>query len=70
MRGVTTSVTYPRTLVFDNAGRLLVLQQKVGIIALTLNADGSVKSTAVVKQDSNFNHGLTLSPDGKKLYAR
>ncbi|KAH7103746.1 soluble quino protein glucose dehydrogenase [Auriculariales sp. MPI-PUGE-AT-0066] len=69
VQGVTTSLTSPRTLLFDAAGHLLVLQQRKGIIALTLNADGSVASTKVVRDDSELNHGLALSPDGRTLYA-
>lgn len=70
VRGVSTSVTRPRSLVFDSAGKLLVLQQSVGILAITLNGDGSVKDTHVVREDGQLNHGLAFSPDGKTLFAR
>lgn len=69
LHGVANNLTSPRSLVFDKAGHLLVLQQNSGIVGLTLNHDGSVASSKTVRSDAFLNHGLTLSHDGRTLYA-
>lgn len=40
-----------------------------GISAHTFGEDGCIDGTVTVAQNIRFNHGLSLSPDGKKLYA-
>ncbi|KZV91846.1 soluble quino protein glucose dehydrogenase [Exidia glandulosa HHB12029] len=69
VNGVASGLASPRTLAFDSAGHLLVLQAGSGIVALTLNADGSVASKTTVRSDPYLNHGLTLSADSTTLYA-
>ncbi|SPO06091.1 uncharacterized protein DNG_08780 [Cephalotrichum gorgonifer] len=59
----------PRALVFDTLGQLLVLQSQYGISGHTFGADGCIASTKTISQNIRFNHGLSLSPDGKKLFA-
>ncbi|KAH8598696.1 soluble quino protein glucose/sorbosone dehydrogenase [Bisporella sp. PMI_857] len=63
----------PRGILFDNAGGLLVVQRRSGIVHLALEDgdNGCVrvsKQTNLIDQDS-LNHGITLSEDGKTLYA-
>jgi glucose/arabinose dehydrogenase len=69
MNGLRT----PRSIVFDNQGNLLAAEQGgygVRYIQLTDNGgtDVCVKSNKQLIADSALNHGLALSPDGKKLY--
>lgn len=66
---IAGNLRQPRTLVFDPLGHLLVLQSKWGISAHTFGEDGCISETVTVAQNIRFNHGLSLSPDGKKLYA-
>ena len=68
--GIATGLVWPRTLVFDNAGHLLVLDRGTGILGYTLAPDGSVASTTTVWSDEYLSHGLALSIDGCTLYAR
>ncbi|KAG8531394.1 uncharacterized protein KY384_003023 [Bacidia gigantensis] len=70
---VSTNISNPRSLQFDSAGRLIVLQSGHGITALTLEDDGGncvgETSRKVLKEDASFNHGLALSADGRTIYA-
>ncbi|KAI9748657.1 MAG: hypothetical protein M4579_007157 [Chaenotheca gracillima] len=73
VRLVASDLETPRTIIFDKAGHLLVLQQGVGIQNLELSDDGGtcvnvVKSTTVI-ESKELNHGLVLSEDGNTLYA-
>jgi glucose/arabinose dehydrogenase len=73
VRLLASGLSSPRSLIFDNAGNLLVAEQSSGITALTLTDNGGacleVASRTDVVSDSQLNHGLTLSPDGATLYA-
>jgi glucose/arabinose dehydrogenase len=66
---VGTGLTQPRTIVFDSAGNMLVLQSTKGLSVSTFAADGCLGTTTMLVSDRALNHGLALSPDGKKLYA-
>ncbi|KAF2425504.1 soluble quino protein glucose dehydrogenase, partial [Tothia fuscella] len=82
---LATNLTSPRGLVFDFEGNLLISQRVTkgnprenGIFGLRLKDEGgcvSVVSKELVAPHPNgavnepLNHGLTLSPDGKTLYA-
>ncbi|PKS07228.1 hypothetical protein jhhlp_005830 [Lomentospora prolificans] len=66
---IAGNLQQPRALVFDSAGNLLVLGARQGINVLTFGADGCIASSKSLNQNIRFNHGLSLSPDGKKLYA-
>lgn len=70
---VATGLTDPRSIEFDSAGNLLVVQAGAGIESLQLQDDGgicvSVKSKKTLVQASALNHGLALSQDGRTLYA-
>ena len=70
---VATGLTKPRSIQFDSAGNLLVVQASSGIESLQLQDEGglcvSVKSKKTVVSSGSLNHGLQLSKDGKTLYA-
>ncbi|CAF9937064.1 MAG: hypothetical protein ALECFALPRED_007092 [Alectoria fallacina] len=70
---VATGLTDPRSIEFDKAGNLLVLQAGAGIESLQLQDSGgtcvSVKSKKTVVQASALNHGIALSQDGNTIYA-
>ncbi|KAL8799369.1 MAG: hypothetical protein Q9182_005941 [Xanthomendoza sp. 2 TL-2023] len=70
---VATGLTKPRSIAFDPAGNLMVVESGVGITNLAFQDAGgtclSVKSRKAVIQDRTLNHGLALAQDGKKLYA-
>lgn len=70
---VANGLTKPRSIQFDDAGNLLVLQSGKGIVSLQLDdAGGSciwVVSNQTVVSNTALNHGMTLSTDGKTLFA-
>ena len=69
---IARNVTKPRGLIVDSDGQLLVVQQQVGITSLRIQDRGGClsvsKKTDLVK-NANLTHGITLSGDGKTLYA-
>ncbi|KAI4186163.1 MAG: hypothetical protein L6R41_003655 [Letrouitia leprolyta] len=70
---VATNLTKPRGLVFDNQGRLLVVEQQAGITSLTFQDEGNhcltVSQKANVIRNTDLTHGIAISGDGKTLYA-
>ena len=66
---VAGDLVQPRGLIFDTAGRLLIIQNGVGITAHTIGNDGCLTSAKTVIAQRNLNHGIVLSQDGKTLYA-
>lgn len=66
---VADGLTSPRTTIFDQAGNLLVLEAGMGISVHTFGPDGCLSSSETALENRNLNHGLTLAPDGKTLYA-
>lgn len=70
---IATNLTKPRGLIFDSQGHLLVVQQQVGITSLRIQDDGGrclkVSQKSDIIQNVNLTHGVTLSSDGKTLYA-
>lgn len=72
-RLIHTGLRRPRSILFDSEGGLLVVQQRTGITHLRLS-DGNgtciaVAETTELVRDSELNHGLALSNDGRTLYA-
>ncbi|KAL5120292.1 hypothetical protein ACEQ8H_001850 [Pleosporales sp. CAS-2024a] len=70
---VANNLRSPRSIRFDPAGGLLVVEQGHGISRLQLSGDGpcvrqSGPAHAVV-DDDEISHGLALSQDGSTLYA-
>ena len=70
---IAANLTKPRGLVFDSEGHLLVVQQQVGIVSLEIQDKGDrrlkVSQKSDVIQNISLTHGITLSSDGKTLYA-
>ncbi|KAK7016344.1 soluble quino protein glucose dehydrogenase [Favolaschia claudopus] len=67
--GFAAGLTSPRGVIFDKLGHLLVVQQGVGIVAFTLNSDGSAASQKTLLSYSFLNHGIALSADETVLFA-
>lgn len=69
---IARNLTKPRGLIVDSDGRLLVVQQQVGITSLRIRDRGGClgvsEKTDLVK-DADLTHGIALSGDGKTLYA-
>ena len=69
---IAQNLTKPRGLIVDSDGQLLVVQQQVGITSLSIQDQNGCltvsKKTDLVK-NANLTHGITLSGDGKTLYA-
>ncbi|KAI1881115.1 hypothetical protein JX265_001355 [Neoarthrinium moseri] len=70
---VATGLTDPRGIIFDSNGSLLVVQEKNGIQRLTFNDNGttclSVRDSTTIVKDSELNHGIAFSNDGRTLFA-
>jgi hypothetical protein len=66
---VAGGLTSPRSIQFDTAGAMLVVQSGKGISYHKMDANGCVTSTKMLISQNNLNHGIALSPDGKTLYA-
>lgn len=64
-----TALKQPRTILFDTAGNMLVLQATKGVSVHTFDANGCIATTTVIITNNRLNHGLTLTPDGMTLYA-
>jgi len=72
-RVVMNGLRTPRSIIFDNSGNLLTVEQGgygVRYIQLTDNGGTNVcvKANKQLISDATMNHGIALSPDGKKLY--
>lgn len=72
-RLVASGLDSPRGIKFDNDGNLLVVEEGVGITALSFDDDGgscvTVASRDTIITDDTLNHGIELSSDGGTLYA-
>ncbi|KAI1503342.1 soluble quino protein glucose/sorbosone dehydrogenase [Biscogniauxia marginata] len=66
---IADGLRQPRTIIFDPLGNMLVLQATSGISVHTFGEDGCINSTTTLVQSAGLNHGLSLTPDGKTLYA-
>ncbi|KAH3945777.1 hypothetical protein HBH53_141500 [Parastagonospora nodorum] len=66
---VAGGLTSPRSIQFDSAGNMLVVQSGKGISYHKMGTDGCVASTKMLLSQNNLNHGIAMSPDGKTLYA-
>ncbi|KAF1968607.1 soluble quino protein glucose dehydrogenase [Bimuria novae-zelandiae CBS 107.79] len=72
-RVVVNGLSRPRSIVFDNQGNLLTTENAAyGVRYIQLNDFGGtnvcVKSQKQLIADSSINHGIALTPDGKKLF--
>jgi glucose/arabinose dehydrogenase len=66
---VAGGLTQPRSLLFDDAGNLLVVQNGLGISVHKVGWDGCFASSKTLITQRNLNHGIALSQDGKTLFA-
>lgn len=66
---VAGNMMQPRGMIFDSAGHLLVIQNGMGITAHTIASNGCFASEKTILKQTNLNHGIMLSQDGKTLYA-
>ncbi|TAQ88464.1 hypothetical protein B7494_g3247, partial [Chlorociboria aeruginascens] len=66
---IAGSLTAPRGITIDTSGNLLVVQNGLGITVHTLGSNGCIASTKTLISQTNLNHGIYLTPDGKTLYA-
>lgn len=72
-RLVAQDLTSPRGIKFDSDGALLVVEEGVGVSALTpMGEDGdcmTLGNRKLVVDEPSLNHGIEMSEDGKILYA-
>jgi glucose/arabinose dehydrogenase len=66
---IAGGLTSPRSIQFDSAGNMLVVQSGKGVSYHKMGTDGCVTSTKMLISQNNLNHGIAMSPDGKTLYA-
>jgi glucose/arabinose dehydrogenase len=66
---IGTGLTQPRTIVFDPNGNMLILEATKGISVHTFGTNGCIASSKTIFQNRALNHGLSLTPDGRTLYA-
>ncbi|KAI1775819.1 hypothetical protein F4818DRAFT_441097 [Hypoxylon cercidicola] len=59
----------PRGMVFDSAGRLLIVQNGKGISQHTVDMNGCITSSRFLISIPTLNHGIYFSVDGNTLYA-
>jgi hypothetical protein len=66
---IAGGLTSPRSIQFDGAGNMLVVQSGKGISYHKMGTDGCITTTKMLISQNNLNHGIAMSPDGKTLYA-
>jgi glucose/arabinose dehydrogenase len=66
---VAGGLKLPRSIVVDSQGRLLLVQNGIGVTQHTLTSDGCIQSSTVLIAQTNLNHGMYLSPNSSTLYA-
>ncbi|KAF2013129.1 iron reductase domain protein [Aaosphaeria arxii CBS 175.79] len=66
---IAGGLTSPRSIQFDTAGNMLVVQSGKGISYHVMGTDGCITSTKMLVSLNSLNHGIALSVDGKTLYA-
>lgn len=66
---IAGGLTSPRSIQFDTAGNMLVVQSGKGITYYVMGDDGCPKSNKMLVSLNSLNHGIALSVDGKTLYA-
>ncbi|KAI1302705.1 soluble quino protein glucose dehydrogenase [Xylaria venustula] len=59
----------PRDLVIDGQGRLLIVEEGLGISQHIVDSNGCITNTRLLISDTDLNHGISLSADGQTLYA-
>ncbi|KAI1109855.1 soluble quino protein glucose dehydrogenase [Nemania sp. NC0429] len=59
----------PRDLIFDSQGRLLVVEEGLGLSQHIVDANGCITNNRLIISNADLNHGLCLGADGRTLYA-
>ncbi|KAI1418775.1 soluble quino protein glucose dehydrogenase [Xylaria sp. FL1777] len=59
----------PRDLVLDGEGRLLIVEEGVGLSQHIVDANGCIINSRLLISNTDLNHGICLSTDGQSLYA-
>lgn len=58
----------PRDLIVDSRGRLLIIEKGAGLSQHTVDSAGCIISSRLLISNTDLNHGVCLSGDGKTLY--
>lgn len=67
---VADGLVSPRGIAIDGQGRILIVEEGVGISQLTVDtASGCVTSSRTLVSMTVLNHGISLATDGRTLYA-
>ncbi|KAJ2925324.1 hypothetical protein H1R20_g11771, partial [Candolleomyces eurysporus] len=66
---VLGNLSRPRGIVVDTKGNLLVLERGKGITGHKVDENGCIKSSKIVVEDPNLNHGIDVHPSGKSIVA-
>ncbi|KAI0378858.1 soluble quino protein glucose/sorbosone dehydrogenase [Hypomontagnella monticulosa] len=69
IRKLADGLSSPRGIVMDEQGRLLIVQQGVGISQHTIDTAGCIKSSRMLISMPALNHGISLSVGGGSLFA-
>ncbi|KAK6335069.1 hypothetical protein TWF718_010511 [Orbilia javanica] len=64
-----TGLNDPRQILFDKQGRLLVVDRGVGVKQFKVDGCGLLVNGRTIIEDTRLNHGITISTDGKTLFA-
>ena len=67
---VLSGLTMPRGIAVDPRGNLLVIQRGRGLTGHTLDANGCVTSTKTIIANTQINHGIDVTADGRRIIAR
>ncbi|KAI0416509.1 soluble quino protein glucose dehydrogenase [Xylaria grammica] len=59
----------PRDLIFDGQGRLLIIEEEIGLSQHLMDAHGCITHTRLLIENPDLTHGICLSADGETLYA-
>ncbi|KAI1828386.1 soluble quino protein glucose dehydrogenase [Xylaria intraflava] len=66
---IASGLTQPRTVTFDSQDNMVVLESSKGVSVHTFGSDGCINSSTTIIPNTELNHGLSFTPDGKTLYA-
>ncbi|EPS37012.1 hypothetical protein H072_9382 [Dactylellina haptotyla CBS 200.50] len=60
---------FPRGIQWDTTGHLLVVDRGVGIYRFSVDSCLQLQDQKLIVNDTDLNHGISMSPDGKTLFA-
>ncbi|KAK6340257.1 hypothetical protein TWF730_002021 [Orbilia blumenaviensis] len=64
-----TGLKFPRGIQWDTTGHLLVVDRGVGIYRFSVDSCLHLQEQRLIINDTELNHGISISPDGKTLFA-